>query len=143
MGMFKRIKDMKDMIEAAPGMVAQAQQWGGVARSGLALGAQAQQMAVTQQAAMQAQLGQPDGAQPGAAPSGVDFEPVAGVSLEQFVSVSKGVAAYGYDASKLPEVAASQGISAVTWDTAQRGWNERIRRNQAVAERFNQLYRGV
>ena len=35
MGMFKRMKDMKDMIEAAPGMVVQAQQ----------LGAQAQQMA--------------------------------------------------------------------------------------------------
>ena len=38
MGMFKRMKDMKDMIEAAPGMVAQAQQ----------LGAQAQEMAVAQ-----------------------------------------------------------------------------------------------
>jgi hypothetical protein len=62
MGMFKRMKDMKDMIEAAPGMVAQAQQ---------------------------------------------------------------------------------QGIDAFTWDTAQRGWNERIHRNRAVAQRFNQLYRGV
>ena len=133
MGMFKRMKDMKDMIEAAPGMVAQAQQ----------LGAQAQQMAVAQQAAMQTQLGQAGGAQPGAAASGADFEPVAGVSLEQFVSVSKGVAAYGYDASKLADVAASQGIDAFTWDNAQRGWNERIHRNRAVAQRFNQIYRGV
>jgi hypothetical protein len=133
MGMFKRMKDMKDMIEAAPGMVAQAQQ----------LGAQAQQMAVAQQAAMQTQLGQAGGVQPEAAPSGADFEPIAGVSLEQFVSVSKGVAAHGYDAAKLPDIAASQGISAFTWDTAQRGWNERIHRNRAVAQRFNQLYRGV
>ena len=133
MGMFKRMKDMKDMIEAAPGMVAQAQQ----------LGAQAQQMAVAQQAAMQAQAGQAGGAQPGTAAAGADFEPIAGVTLEQFASVSKGVAAYGYDASKLVDVAAAQGISAFTWDTAQRGWNERIHRNRAVAQRFNQIYRGI
>ena len=133
MGMFKRMKDMKDMIEAAPGMVAQAQQ----------LGAQAQQMAVAQQAAMQAQTGQADGAQAGTAATGADFEPVAGVTLEQFASVSKGVAAYGYDASKLVDVAAARGISAFTWETAQRGWNERIHRNRAVAQRFNQIYRGV
>ena len=35
MGMLKRMKDMRDMVEAAPGMVQQAQQ----------LGAQAQEMA--------------------------------------------------------------------------------------------------
>jgi hypothetical protein len=133
MGMFKRMKDMKDMIEAAPGMVAQAQQ----------LSAQAQQMAVAQQAAMQAQLGQAGGAQPGTAAAGADFEPIAGVTLEQFASVSKGVAAYGYDPAKLVDVAAAQGISAFTWDTAQRGWNERIHRNRAVAQRFNQIYRGI
>jgi len=143
MGMFKRMKDMKDMIEAAPGMVAQAQQlgaqaqqWGGVAGSEPTL-------PVAQQAAMQAQTGQAGGAQPGTAATGADFEPIAGVTLEQFASVSKGVAAYGYDASKLADVAAAQGISAFTWDTAQRGWNERIHRNRAVAQRFNQIYRGI
>lgn len=130
MGMFKRMKDMKDMVEAAPGMVAQAQQ----------LSAQAQQMAVAQQAAMQAQAG---GVPPGSAPAGADFGPIGGVSLEQFAAVSKGVAAYGYDASKLVEVAASQGIAASAWDTAYRGWNERIQRNRAVAQRFNQIYRGI
>jgi hypothetical protein len=41
--MLKRMKDMRDMVEAAPGMVAQAQQ----------LSAQAQQMAAAQQAAYQ------------------------------------------------------------------------------------------
>ena len=133
MGMFKRMKDMKDMVEAAPGMVAQAQQ----------LSAQAQQMAVAQQAAMQAQMAQAGGAQPGTAAAGADFEPIAGVSLDQFAAVSKGVAAYGYDASKLAGVAASHGIAAFAWDTAYPGWNERIHRNRAVAQRFNQLYRGL
>ena len=140
MGMLKRMKDMRDMVNAAPGMVAQAQQ----------LGAQAQQMAAAQQVAMQAQAGAvapgtaPAGTVPaGTALAGADFEPVAGVSLDQFVAVSKGVAAFGYDQSKLVEVAASHGISASDWATAHTGWNERIHRNRAVAQRFNQIYRGV
>ena len=134
MGMFKRMKDMRDMVEAAPGMVAQAQQ----------LSAQAQQMAAAQQAAYQAQSAQAFGAQQsGGFAEGTDLDPIAGVSMEQFVSVSKGVAAFGYDPSKLPEIAASQGISAADWQTAHQGWNERIKRNRAVAKRFNQLYRAA
>jgi len=130
MGMLKRMKDMRDMVEAAPGMVAQAQQ----------LSAQAQQMAAAQQAAYQAQAAQA-GAQPGGFAEGADFDPIAGVSIEQFASVSKSVAAFGYDPTKLPEIAASKGISATDWQTAHEGWNERIKRNRAVAQRFNQLYR--
>jgi hypothetical protein len=130
-GMIRRMKDMKDMVNAAPGMVAQAQQ----------MGAQAQQMAAAQRAAMQAQMAQAGGAQTGAAPVGPDFEPVADVSLDQFAAVSKGVATFNYDQSKLPEIAASKGIPAFAWETASQGWNERIKRNPAVARRFNQLYR--
>ena len=131
MGMLKRMKDMKDMVDAAPGMVAQARQ----------LSAQAQEMAVAQQAAYQAQAAHATGEQPGAGAAGADFEPIAGVTIEQFASVSKGVAAYGYDPAKLPEIAASKGIPEVSWQTAHQGWNERIKRNRAVAQRFNQLYR--
>jgi predicted lipid-binding transport protein (Tim44 family) len=61
----------------------------------------------------------------------------------QFASVSKGVAAYNYDQSMLPRVAASKGIEPRAWDAAAEGWNERIRRNRAVAQRFSQLYRGI
>lgn len=127
------MKDMKDMVDAAPGMVAQAQQ----------LGAQAQQMAMAQQAAMQAQMGQMGqmGGMPGSAPTGPDFDPVAGVSIEQFAAVSKGVAAYNYDQSKLVEIAASHGISGGDWEAASQGWNDRIKANPAVAQRFNLLYR--
>lgn len=73
MGMLKRMKDMKDMANAAPGMVQQAQH----------LGAQAQ-MAAAHQAAAQAQLtrvqgrlGQLGGTQVSLSLSGPDFEPVA------------------------------------------------------------------
>jgi hypothetical protein len=131
MGMFKRMKDMRDMVEAAPGMVAQARQ----------LGAQAQQMAAAQQAAYAAQA-QPAAAQAGAV-EGADFDPIAGVSIDQFAAVSKGVAAFGYDPAKLPEIAASRGIAPADWQAAHQGWNERIKRNRAVAQRFNQLYRAA
>ena len=131
MGMLKRMQDMKDMVNAAPGMVAQSQQ----------LAAQAQQMAAAQQAAAQAQLGQYQQAPFGGVPAGPDFDPVAGVSLEQFAAVSKGVAAYNYDASKLVDVAIAHGIDPVSWESASQGWNERIKANPAVAQQFNQLYR--
>jgi hypothetical protein len=129
--MLRRMKDMRDMTNAAPAMVAQAQQ----------LGAQARQMAAAQQAAMQAQMMQPGGLAPGGGPAGADFEPIAGVSLEQFVGVSKGVAVYNYDQSRLAEIAALKGIPAFSWEDASRGWNDRIKGNPAVAQRFNQLYR--
>ena len=133
MGMFHQMKDMRDMINVAPAMVAQAQQ----------LSAQAREMAAAQQVAFQAQAAQFSGGPSVVAPPGPDFEPIDGVSLEQFAAVSKGVAAYDYDQSMLPQVAAGKGIEAHVWDAASQGWNERIRRNRAVAQRFNQVYRGI
>ena len=133
MGIFKQLRDAKDMVNAAPGMVAQAQQ----------MASQAQQMAAAQQAAMQAQMAQAGapGGPGGGAPVGPDFEPIAGVALDQYAAVSKGVAAYNYDQSKLVEIAAAQGITAPAWEAAFAGWNERIKRNPAVAKHFNLLYR--
>jgi hypothetical protein len=135
-GLFKQMKDMKDLVNAAPGMVEQAQR----------MGAQAQEMAAAQRAAMQAQAAQAGGAAAGGAaagaePAGPDFAPIDEVSLEQFAAVSKGVAAFNYDQSKLVEIAASKGIPGYAWEAAFQGWNERIKRNPAVAQRFNQLYR--
>jgi hypothetical protein len=129
--MLKRMKDMKDVIEAAPGTVTQAQ----------LLGAHSQQMAAAQLGAYQARAMQAAGRQRGDTEAEANFEPIAGVSIEEFAAVSTGVAAFGYDPAKLPEVAASRGIQAVAWQTAHQGWNERIKRNRAVAQRFNQLYR--
>ncbi len=138
MGMLKRMQDMKEMVNAAPGMVAQSQQ----------LAAQAQQMAAAQQAALQAQMAQYQQAQfggspaPGAAPAGPDFEPIAGVSLEQFAAISKGVAAYNYDATKLPEVAASHGRRpGQLGDARTRAGTTASRPTRPSRQQFNQLYR--
>lgn len=83
------------------------------------------------------------GAMPPAGPvEEKDLEPIAGVSLQQYVEISKGLAAYGYDQSKAVEVAASKGVSATDWEAAVVGWNERIKANRAIGQRFNELYMG-
>lgn len=146
MGIFRQMKDMRDMVNAAPDLIEQAQQ----------AGEQARQLAAAQQAAAQAQMaryggpqagagqfgqaGAPFG-QAGAASFGSDFDPIDGVSLDQFVAVSKAVAAFGYDGSKLPQIAAAQGIPVASWENAALGWNARLRANSSVAQRFSQLYR--
>ena len=72
-----------------------------------------------------------------------DFEPIAGVGLEQFAAVSRGIAAFGHDESKLVHVIAAAGIPAGHWEAAARGWADRIQGNHVVARRFNQFYREV
>lgn len=128
MGLFKGMKDMKQMVSAAPEMVASAQQ----------MGMQAQQMAVAQQqAAMAAAQAQ------GVAPvAGEDvFAPIAGVTVEQYVKVVKGIAAYNYDQNMLPTIAAQHGIERGAWDQAAAGFNARVTSSPAFAQHFNLLYR--
>jgi hypothetical protein len=133
MGFFKQMKDMKKAVEAAPGLVSQAQQ----------LGAQAQQMQAAQTAAAQNAVVQQQAAAAGApAPSGPEFEPIAGVSIERYVEISRACAAAGAtDLTQAAAVAASHGIPGPDWQAAVDGWNARLH-NPAVAQRFNQLYTG-
>lgn len=142
MGLFKGLKDMKDMAAAAPGMIEQA--------SALQEQAQIQQANAAGQGA-----GQPAGHQSGLAEAAAyqhtlsvstlaetDLVPIAGVSLDLFVEITRGIAAFDYDQSKLPELAAARGIAAGDWQTAQDGWNERIQANPKLAQEFNRLYTG-
>lgn len=133
MGLFKQMKDMKNVVEQAPDMIAQAQQ----------MGAQAQELGAAQQAAAQQAMAQQQATTAAAAQAGgADFEPVASVSIEQYAEVSKELAAHGYDQAKAVEIAASKGISAENWQAAVEGWNQRMQGNPAVGQRFNQLYTG-
>ncbi len=127
MGIFKQMKDLKQTVAAAPEMIEQAQQ----------LSANAQQMAAQQQAAAQ----QAASAQQAAA-VGPDFEPIAGVSLELYADISKGLAAVNYDQTQAPAIAATKGVSAENWQAAVDGWNARMTSNPAVAKQFNALYTG-
>jgi len=135
MGFFKQVKDMKNMVHEAPGLISQSTE----------LAANAQAMAAAQQqAAAQAMAA----AQAPATPAGVpaptegDFAPVAGVTIEVYAAISKSFAEVGYDQTKGPELAARKGVSAEDWEAALAGWNARITANPAVASRFNALYTG-
>ena len=128
MGLFKGMKDMKQMVSAAPEMVQQAQM----------MGAQAQQMAAAQQQAAMA-AAQTQGVAPIA---GEDiYAPIAGVTVEQYVKVVKGIAAYNYDQNMLPTVAAQHGIDGDSWAKAAAGFNARVTSSPAFAQHFNALYR--
>jgi hypothetical protein len=132
MGLFKGMKDMRDMVNAAPAMVEQAQ----------ILQGQANQMAYANQQAMMAQqamVAQQQMGAPGA--GGQQFPPIAGVTVEQYVAVVKGIAAYNYDQNMLPAVAAQHGIDAASWATAAAGFNAQVTSNPAFAQHFNTLYR--
>ncbi len=132
MGLMKDFKDMKNVVAAAPEMVDEAQK---MAANSQAMAAQQQQAA----AAMMAQQQQAAAAVPATGP---DFEPIDGVTLEQFAEVAKGLAEYNYDQNMAPQVAGMKGISADAWQTASAAWNDRIKANPAVAQRFNALYTG-
>lgn len=137
MGLFKSIKDMKDMVHAAPGMIDQAQQ----------MGASAQAMQAQSMAQQQAVMGQAQAHQQAAAgnlqaqPGGLD--PIAGVSLQQYAVIVKAIAPLNYDQSALPGIAASHGIDGTSWQQAHDGWNARIQGDPAVARAFSDVYRGV
>ena len=141
MGMFKDlkkgVKDLKTTVAAAPAMLDQAQM--------MQANAKAMQATMEQQmftaTAVQQQMAASAPVVAGADGSG-DLEPIAGVSLETYAEVSRGLAAFDYDQSKAVEIAAQRGIDAAAWQQALEGWNLRITANRAVAQRFNRLYMG-
>jgi hypothetical protein len=146
----------KDMLKKSVGigLVKDVKQGSEAAKMGADMLAQKDEM-LAQAAALRAgsQAGMTAGApmaMPGASvmpPVGpiddADLEPIAGVSLEKYAEISKGLAAHGYDQSKATLVAASMGVSADSWETAVAGWNGRITANRAIGQRFNQLYMGA
>lgn len=125
MGIFKDFRDLATMTKAAPGLIDQA--------NGLAGQAAAYQQQASAQAAQAL----------GAEPQPGNLEPIAGVDLEKYTSIVKGVALYGYDQTKLVFVAASFGVGATAWDAAQAGWAARIQADRGVGHRFNELYQAV
>jgi hypothetical protein len=122
MNLFKSIKDMGAMMNAAPDLIQSANR--------LAENAKVQQaQAMAPAAAVE--------------PSAEALAPIAGVDLTVYARVSKGIAAYAYDAAKLPLVASAYGVSAANWAIAQVGWAARIQNDGAVGAKFNQLYAGA
>ena len=136
MGFMKSIKDMKEMTAAAPGLMAQAQQL--QVQANQTYGTTADMMnspAMAEAAAHQQKLAN-------STVTEADLAPIAGVSLDLYADICRGIAAYNYDQSKLPELAAARGVAADAWDQAVEGWNQRIKDNPKLAQEFNRLYTG-
>lgn len=131
MGLFKQIKDMKDVVAGAPGLVDQSME--------MAANAQVmqQQMLAQQQAAVQQAMGQ-QGA--GVAPQPGGLDPIAGVDLAKYAKIVKAIAPLNYDQSLLPGIAASNGVDAASWTQAHDGWNARIKADPGVASAFSAAY---
>lgn len=125
MGLFKQLGDMVTMVNAAPGLIDQAEQL------------QAQAGVYQQQMNMQAAMTL------SAEPAPGNLEPIAGVDLHKYAQIVKGLGAYGYDQSKLTLVAASFGVGAQDWEQAQAGWGARIQADRGLGRRFNEIYQAV
>lgn len=128
MGVFKQIKDLKNVVAQAPGAIDQAQK----------MAAQAQQMQAAQAAAMQAQV-----PQVGGAPGGVDpalLEPIAGISLERYAQLAKSIGERKLDQAGVESFVKLQGHSPEDWQAAYDGWNARFKGNMALSVQFGNLY---
>lgn len=126
MGLFKQMKQAKDAVAASPD---------------LAQHAQAMQQAQID-AARADEASNSAAATRAAAAGGSDFDPVAGVSLDTYVAISRAMNDRGADQDAAPAIALEHGVARAAWDAAVAEWNARMQRNAAVGARFGQLWRG-
>lgn len=68
------------------------------------------------------------------------FAPIAGVTLDDFVAVSRLLASVQFDGARAIEVATGRGIAEDRWLQAEQGWARRLRAEPAVAEEFARRY---
>lgn len=129
MGLFKQMKEMKDMAHEAPGLLAQSTQLAEAAKAN----------AAAQHAA----------AVPSPAPAiscsptpGIGSDPIAGVDLALYATISRSFAEVAHDPARGPELAARYGVGPAEWQIAVDGWNARIAADPTVASQFNALYTG-
>jgi hypothetical protein len=125
MGIFKQLKDMRNVVAAAPDMMAQAQQ----------TSASAQAYAAQAQAAygVPAGYGYPAPGAPagGIAPGDPRLTPIAGVDLTTYARISKAASQEGLTAD---------GVSAEAWHEAVTGWPARMRGDMQLAVHYGTLF---
>lgn len=135
MGIFKNVRQMKEAVAGAPGMIEQAQQ--------LQAAAQQHAAAAAASGAPAGGIGSDTAAVPAPGELGdADLAPIGGVDLELYAELSREIGARGASLSEAPALAAERGIAAADWQAAVDGWNQRMAANPAVAVQFNRLYQG-
>jgi hypothetical protein len=140
MGLFKQMKDLRNVAAQAPGMVAQAQQTSAAAQ---AYAAQAQAAQSFYGQSMQGYsaanaFGAP--VNTGITPDDPRLAPIAGVDLTMYARISKAASQEGLNADQLVLKAQTFGISAEAWNEAATGWPVRMRGDTQLAVHYGNLF---
>jgi hypothetical protein len=128
MAIFKQMKDMKTVVNAAPGMVAEAQQ----------MQANAQQMQAAQGAAMPGMVG---GVPAPIAPDDPILVPIAGIDLQRYAQLSKAVGVHGLkNQEQIDDYMTRAGHTPDAWQQAYDGWNARFKANMSLSTLYAQHF---
>lgn len=114
-------RDMRDMVAAAPDLIAQAQQM--------------------QQAAAANAVGMA-----GAMAGDVDeasMAPIEGIDLERYARIAKAIGDKGLDEAGTKALVEANGHTYEQWRAAYDGWNARFKGNINLSSRFGLLYQQV
>jgi hypothetical protein len=126
MGLFKGMKDMKDAVAAAPGMIDQATQMQASA------------------AAMQSNMGMAGGVPQPIDPNDPILAPIAGIDLMRYAQLSKAIGHYQLKSQEqIDEYMQSGGHSPEDWQAAYDGWNERFKANMSLSTLYAQYFGSV
>jgi len=129
MGVFKQIKDMKNVVAQMPDMVEQSQK----------MAQQAQQLQAAQLQAAQLQAAQMGGAPAGAVDPAL-MEPIAGISLDRYAQLARSIGERKLDQAGVESFVKLQGHSPEDWQAAYDGWNARFKGNMSLSVQFGNLY---
>jgi hypothetical protein len=128
MGLFKQMKQMKDVAAETPDLVR-----GAMEMQQAALDAQAGTGSVSATAPPVAGTGGP-----------LDDEQMCNVSLARYAAICRAGSERGItDLAGIAAVAEEHGVSRADWDGAVAAWNARFAGDTPAAMRFNALWRGV
>ena len=126
MGLFKGMKDMKDAVAGAPGMIDQAQQMQANA------------------AAYQANMGMAGGVPQPIDPNDPILAPINGIDLMRYAQLLKAIGYYQLKSQEqIDAYMQSGGHSPEDWQPAYDGWNERFKANMSLSSLYAQYFGSV
>jgi hypothetical protein len=127
MGLMKQLKQTRETLREAPGLMMQARD--------MAAQAQAQEFQ-----ALQSLQGTVPGAAMGGATSGEELAPIAGISLERYAQLAKTIGAQQMSGATLEAFLAQNGHTETDWQTAYDGWNAHMKANMAISTQFGVMF---
>jgi hypothetical protein len=125
MGLFKQVKDTRNILRETPNMLMQARD----------LAAQAQAFQ-----AVQALHGATTPGAAGVPMSDDELQPIAGISLERYAQLAKTIGSERLSGDALESYLGAHGHTEGDWQHAYEGWNARMKANMALSTQFGVMY---